>query len=67
MNKRSMAVELLSAFGRYMEDAPNHPYHIRLNGKFLCSGDTADLADQVVKQFRKVELVGLMDTIPRED
>lgn len=67
MNKRSMAVELLSAFGRYMRDAPNHPYHIRLNGKFLCSHDTADLADQVAKEFSKTDLVGLMDTIPRED
>jgi len=67
MKKRSMAGELVCAFGGYMPDAPTSPYVIRLNGKFFCSHDTAVLADKVSDHFSKVDLVGLMDTIPREE
>jgi len=65
--KRQMAGELVGEFGKYMPDAPTTPYFIRLNGKFMCSADTAELAEQVEAYFSKRDLVGLMDTIPRED
>lgn len=64
--KREMAVDLLAAFGKFMPDAPTTPYYIRLNGKFFCSADTAELADQVTAYFSKTDLVDLVGLIPRE-
>jgi len=66
MNKRDMAVDLLGAFGKFMPDAPTQPYYIRLNGKFFCSHDTAELVDQVTAYFNKSELVDLVSLIVRE-
>lgn len=65
--KRIMAGELVRAFARYMPDAPRYCYHIRLFGKFFCSDDTADLADQVAAGFSKDELQELCLTIPEEE
>ena len=67
MIKRSMAGMLVQEFARYQEDAPLSPYQVRLNGKFFCSADTADLSDQVAEHFSKTDLVGLLDTILRSE
>ena len=57
--KRDMAGDLVGAFGKYMRDAPNQPYSVRLNGKFFCSHDTADLADKVSEYFSKADIYDL--------
>lgn len=54
--KREMAGEIVGEFGEYMKDAPQKPYVIRLHGKFFCSHDTAELADQLELAFSKIEL-----------
>jgi len=54
--KRDMAGEIVGEFGMYMKDSPQRPYYIRLNGKFFCSHDTAELADQLTLAFSKIEL-----------
>jgi len=67
MIKRKMAGELVGAFGMYMPDAPISPYCIRLNGKFFCSHDTADLADKVAAAFNQHDLEVLYYTIPTKE
>jgi hypothetical protein len=59
-----MAGELVGAFGAYMGDSPNMPYHIRLNGRFFCSHDTYYLANKVCDAFSKAELTKLVESIP---
>lgn len=62
--KRDMASALVGAFAKYMPDAPNMPYHIRMNGRFLCSHDTADLADKIEDNYSLRELTELVKSIP---
>lgn len=67
MNKREMAGEIVGNMGMYMPDAPTTPYYVRLNGKFFCSADTAELADQVTKFFSKPDLVGLHNMVKESE
>ena len=61
--KREMAGEIVGEFAGYMKDSPQKPYVIRLYGKFLCSHDTADLADKIAEAFSVTELKEVMKEI----
>lgn len=58
---RTLAGEVVGKLGLYTDCGGGSPYSIRLNGKFMASDDTADLADRVSDYFTRQELKEALD------
>ena len=65
--KRDLAGELVGAFGRFMPDAPNLKYYVRLLGRSSHAAETDELADLVTERYTMKQLRELVKTIPEED